>query len=36
MVSVVIVVYCGERFIRETIERVLEQTYRPKEVIVID
>ena len=36
MVSVVIVVYCGERFIRETIERVLEQTYRPEEVIVID
>lgn len=36
MVSVIIVVYCGERFIKETIERVLEQTYRPEEIIVVD
>ncbi|MCS7196089.1 MAG: glycosyltransferase family A protein [Aquificaceae bacterium] len=36
MVSVVVVVHNGEAFIRETLERVLEQTYKPLEVILVD
>ncbi|MEN3029054.1 MAG: glycosyltransferase family A protein [Aquificaceae bacterium] len=36
MVSVVVVVHNGERFIRETLERVLGQTYKPLEIILVD
>ncbi|MCS6875281.1 MAG: glycosyltransferase family 2 protein [Aquificaceae bacterium] len=36
MVSVIVAVYNGEKFIKETVERALEQTYKPEEVIVID
>lgn len=36
IVSVVIPVFNGERHIRQTIQSVLEQTYRPLEILVID
>lgn len=36
LVSIVIPVYNGERYLGEAIESVLAQTYRPVEVIVID
>lgn len=36
LVSVIIPVYNGERFINEAIESALNQTYRPIEVIVVD
>lgn len=36
MVSVIIPVYNGECFLREAIESVLAQTYRPLELIVVD
>ncbi len=36
LVSVVIPVYNGERFLAAAIESALEQTYRPLEVIVVD
>jgi len=35
-VSVIIPVYNGERFLREAIQSVLDQTYRPSELIVVD
>lgn len=36
LVSVVIPLYNGEKFIRECLESVYQQTYRPIEVIVVD
>jgi glycosyltransferase involved in cell wall biosynthesis len=36
IVSVIIPVFNGERHIRHTIQSVLEQTYRPLEILVID
>src|SRR5580658_6121085 len=36
VVSVVMSVYNGERFLRETIESVLEQTFQDWELIVVD
>lgn len=36
LVSVVIPVHDGERFLRETLQSVFDQTYRPIDVIVID
>ena len=35
-INVIIPVYNGERYLAETIESVLAQTYRPVEVIVVD
>ena len=36
LVSVIMTVYNGERYLREAIESVLQQTYSPIEVIVLD
>ena len=36
MVSIIIAVYNGERYLAEAIESALAQTYRPTEVIVVD
>ena len=36
LVSVVIPVFNGEKYLRETIETVLEQDYKPIEILVID
>lgn len=36
LISVVIPVYNGERFLAETLNSVLAQTYRPLEIIVVD
>jgi glycosyltransferase involved in cell wall biosynthesis len=36
LASVILPVYNGERYLAETIESVLAQTYRPLEVIVVD
>jgi len=36
LVSVVIPVYNGERFVRQAIESALSQTYRPLEIIAVD
>jgi glycosyltransferase involved in cell wall biosynthesis len=36
LVSVIVPVYNGERFLREAIESILAQTYSPIEVIVVD
>ncbi len=36
LVSVIIPVYNGEAFLRETLESVLAQTYHPLEIIVVD
>jgi glycosyltransferase involved in cell wall biosynthesis len=36
LVSVIIPVYNGERFLRPAVESVVEQTYRPLEVIVVN
>ena len=35
-ISVVIVVYNGERYLRQAIESALDQTYPPHEVVVVD
>jgi glycosyltransferase involved in cell wall biosynthesis len=35
-VSVVIPVYNGERYLRQAVESVLEQTHRPLEIIIVD
>ena len=35
-VSCIVPVYNGERFLREAIESILGQTYRPMEIIVVD
>lgn len=35
-VSVCVPVYCGERFLAETIRSVLEQTYRDFELVILD
>jgi glycosyltransferase involved in cell wall biosynthesis len=36
LVSVILPVFNGERFVRDTIESVLRQTYRPLDVVVVD
>ena len=36
MISVIIPVFNGERYLRETLDSVLAQTHRPLEVIVVD
>ena len=36
LVSVIIPVFNGERFLAETIESVLNQSYKPIEIIVVD
>ena len=36
LVSAVMAVYNGERFVREAVDSVLGQAYRPLEVIVVD
>lgn len=36
LVSAIVPVYNGERFLRPTLESILEQDYRPLEVIVVD
>ena len=36
LVSVVIPVFDGERFLAEAIQSVLDQTYAPVEIIVVD
>jgi len=36
MISAIVPVYNGERYIQETLESIFAQTYRPLEIIVID
>jgi glycosyltransferase involved in cell wall biosynthesis len=36
LISVIIPVYNGEKYLAEAVETVLAQTYRPIEVIIVD
>ena len=36
LISVIIPCYNGEKFIKETIQSVLDQTYSPIEILVVD
>ena len=36
MVSVIIPLYNGEKFIRKTIQSILNQTYKDVEIIIVD